>query len=112
MVLRALVLVALALVAPACKSSGSEPPSGEASKPAPGGAEAQTPPDGATPATQPGVPCGEETCAPEEQCIEYFGIAGPQGPRFQTCGIPCPDGKCPEGKKCVTVADGPGPVCE
>lgn len=64
------------------------------------------------PVQQPGVACGDATCAPGEQCIEYYGVAGPQGPRFQTCGIPCARGKCPDGKKCVTIADGPGPVCQ
>lgn len=64
------------------------------------------------PAEQPGVRCGEATCAAGEQCIEYYGVAGPRGPKFQTCGIPCPHGKCADGKKCVTIADGPGPVCQ
>lgn len=59
-----------------------------------------------------GAACGETTCAPGEQCIEYYGVAGPRGPKFQTCGIPCKSGKCPDGKKCVTIADGPGPVCQ
>ncbi|MCB9700574.1 MAG: hypothetical protein H6711_01640 [Myxococcales bacterium] len=60
-----------------------------------------------------GVRCGDATCAPGEKCIEYFGIAGPSGPRFQTCGIPCgPKRTCPSGKKCVTIADGPGDVCQ
>ena len=60
-----------------------------------------------------GAACGNATCAPDEQCIEYYGVAGPRGPKFQSCGIPCgPGGKCPEGRKCVTIADGPGPVCQ
>ncbi|MBZ5712211.1 hypothetical protein [Nannocystis pusilla] len=66
-----------------------------------------------TPASEaPGVACGDVACAAGEQCIEYYGIAGPRGPKFQTCGIPCPNGKCADGKKCVTIADGPGPVCQ
>lgn len=64
------------------------------------------------PSEQPGGRCGEATCAEGETCIEYYGVAGPRGPKFQTCGIPCPSGKCPAGKKCVTIADGPGPVCQ
>lgn len=64
------------------------------------------------PANKPGVACGDATCAPDEECIEYYGIAGPRGPKFQTCGIPCRSGKCPDGRKCVTIADGPGPVCQ
>ena len=59
------------------------------------------------------VTCGEKTCAAGETCIEYYGIAGPNGPRFQSCGIPCgPKRRCPEGKSCVTIADGPGDVCQ
>ena len=58
-----------------------------------------------------GPSCGDKTCAADEQCIEYYGVAGPRGPKFKECGIPCPDGKCPEGKACQTIADGPGPVC-
>ncbi len=64
--------------------------------------------DGAGP-----VVCGDTTCASGEQCIEYFGIAGPRGPRFQTCAIPCGAKRsCPKGLSCVTVADGPGDVCQ
>ncbi len=59
--------------------------------------------------------CGDKTCAANEQCISYYGIAGPSGPKFQECGIPCQQGKensgCPAGKRCQTIADGPGPVC-
>ncbi|HEY8377173.1 MAG TPA: hypothetical protein VIK91_11820 [Nannocystis sp.] len=70
-------------------------------------------PPGEPPAEQPSTTvCGDRTCAPGEQCIEYYGVAGPRGPKFQTCGIPCKAGKCPDGKRCVTIADGPGPVCQ
>lgn len=62
-----------------------------------------------------GVPCGEGRCKPGETCISYYGIAGPNGPKFETCGIRCKpgpgDGGCPKGMRCVTIADGPGPVC-
>ncbi|MCY0987280.1 hypothetical protein OV203_09110 [Nannocystis sp. ILAH1] len=63
-------------------------------------------------AEQPGPRCGDVTCAAGETCIEYYGIAGPRGPKFETCGIPCPNGKCADGKKCITISDGPGPVCQ
>ncbi|WP_434418694.1 hypothetical protein [Nannocystis pusilla] len=63
-------------------------------------------------AEEPGPRCGNVTCAAGETCIEYYGIAGPRGPKFETCGIPCPNGKCADGKKCITIADGPGPVCQ
>lgn len=61
----------------------------------------------------PGAACGDKTCGAGEQCIEYFGVAGPAGPRFKECGIPCnpQKGGCPDGMQCVTIADGPGPVC-
>lgn len=67
-----------------------------------------------TPVVNPaGVRCGDQTCADGEKCIEYFGVAGPRGPMFRSCGIPCGEGgKCPGGKRCVTIADGPGPVCQ
>ncbi len=57
--------------------------------------------------------CGDKVCTPPQQCLEYYGIAGPRGPKFQTCEIPCRPAKggCPDGTKCVTIADGPGSVC-
>ena len=83
-----------------------------------GGDGGQTPPvegDGKAPAVDPGPggpACGNKTCAADEQCISYYGVAGPAGPKFQECGIPCQKGgECPAGKKCQTIADGPGPVC-
>lgn len=70
-----------------------------------GGDATQPPPDGPA--------CGNKTCVSGEKCIEYFGVAGPAGPRFYECGIPCNPQKpnCPEAMSCVTIADGPGPVC-
>lgn len=71
---------------------------------------ADTGPAGAT-----GPICGSKTCGQGEQCIAYYGIAGPSGPKFEECGIPCqqdrPNGGCPDGKRCTTIADGPGSVC-
>ncbi|MDC0720802.1 hypothetical protein [Nannocystis bainbridge] len=72
-------------------------------------AAASAPP---SPAEEAGPRCGDITCGAGETCIEYYGVAGPRGPKFQTCGIPCPHGKCGDGKKCITIADGPGPVCQ
>jgi hypothetical protein len=61
-----------------------------------------------------GTPCSDEgTCQPGASCLSYFGIAGPSGPEFSSCEIPC-TGKgdaCPDGTKCITIADGPGEVC-
>ena len=31
--------------------------------------------------TPPGTDCGGQPCAPPNECIEYYGIAGPSGPR-------------------------------
>ena len=47
-------------------------------------------------------------------CLSYYGIAGPSGPEFRTCEISCaaPGSQCPSGQACVTVADGPGQVCQ
>ena len=63
-----------------------------------------------------GAPCGDAVCRPEETCIGYYGIAGPSGPMFYTCAIPCrrgaPNDGCPEGRRCVTIADGPGDICQ
>lgn len=60
-----------------------------------------------------GEPCPDNKCDSGLTCIAYYGIAGPQGPKFTSCEIPCgdPNAVCPEGQKCVTVADGPGQVC-
>lgn len=60
--------------------------------------------------------CGGETCTAPRECVRYYGIAGPSGPEFQTCEIPCnkPGSGavgCPKGTQCVTIADGPGDVC-
>lgn len=59
--------------------------------------------------------CGGKTCKPGQECITYYGIAGPRGPRFRSCEWRCrrgqPNDGCPPGTKCVTVADGPGRVC-
>ena len=60
-----------------------------------------------------GEPCGaNDTCGAGAECVTYYGIAGPKGPAFKSCEIRCtPDAACPDGRKCTTVADGPGSVC-
>jgi len=46
-------------------------------------------------------------------CVSYYGIAGPSGPQFSTCEIPCSDAsQCPAQTWCTTIADGPGQVCD
>lgn len=71
-----------------------------------GEAAAPTPPSGS---------CGGRTCEAGESCASYYGIAGPRGPMFHECVVRCRRGEandgCPSGKKCFTVADGPGDVC-
>jgi hypothetical protein len=100
----------------ACDKQGAPPPGPGAGSSA---GAVETPPPVVEPA--PGVPspagvaCGKHTCTEEEQCISYYGVAGPAGPKFEECGIPCkqgaPNDGCPAGKRCQTIADGPGPVC-
>jgi hypothetical protein len=59
-----------------------------------------------------GEPCGAGDACGEGTCVSYYGIAGPRGPQFKSCEIRCdPKGGCADGRKCVTVADGPGMVC-
>ena len=63
-----------------------------------------------------GQSCASATdqCAVGLSCESYYGIAGAAGPQFKTCEIPCsqPGALCPLGQACVTVADGPGRVCQ
>ena len=61
-----------------------------------------------------GESCSEGKCGKGLTCITYFGIAGPSGPAFTSCEIPCrnPTDHCPKGQKCVTIPDGPGLVCQ
>jgi hypothetical protein len=58
-------------------------------------------------------PCLQGKCAEGLKCLTYYGIAGPRGPAFSSCEIPCqePDSLCPTGQRCTTIADGPGLVC-
>src|SRR5262249_41845664 len=60
-----------------------------------------------------GTPCPDGKCAAGLTCVSYYGIAGPRGPKFTSCEVPCqgPAAKCPDGQVCVTVADGPGRRC-
>lgn len=59
-----------------------------------------------------GQPCPGGVCADGLTCIEYYGIAGPAGPKFSSCEISCGDlTKCPDGQTCVDISDGPGQVC-
>ncbi len=57
--------------------------------------------------------CGGTVCAAGLTCVTYYGIAGPRGPELKSCERVCGEGKplCPQGESCITIADGPGPVC-
>lgn len=85
-------------------------PSGATMRPSEANAEGE--PSSPEPALA-STSCATLLCSPPTRCIEYFGIAGPQGPKFASCEIPCEEGTmaCPEGLTCITVADGPGQVC-
>jgi hypothetical protein len=61
-----------------------------------------------------------EECSGENQqcdsglsCLTYFGFGGNLGPSFSRCEIACNNhsNRCPLGQQCITIADGPGPVC-
>jgi hypothetical protein len=58
-----------------------------------------------------GSKCPDRKCASGLTCVEYFGIAGPSGPKFTSCEVRCGGSACPGDLKCVTIADGPGAVC-
>ncbi len=98
--MRHMLLIALlgvsAVIGAGCPSSPETRPADEAEEPLVGQGE----------------PCEDATCEDAYTCVEYYGIAGPSGPKFTSCEIPCvDDDSCPEGQKCVTIADGPGQVC-
>lgn len=93
--------LALGCRAPAVSDSGGEQPEPE--------------PEPALTVEQPPT-CEGQPCEAPRQCISYYGIAGPSGPMFHACEIRCErevdDGGCPDGMRCVTIADGPGDVCQ
>lgn len=113
----------LLLLVVACKPTVPNTPEPEpAPAPAPAPVEPAPTPVEPTPAPAPGPGTQGTACAADGKCvgppdglacIEYYGIAGPRGPKFTSCEIACasPDVKCPDGQVCITVADGPGAVC-
>jgi hypothetical protein len=60
-----------------------------------------------------GEKCGPgDACADGLTCVSYYGIMGTRGPQFRTCEARCDrKQRCPSGRSCVTVSDGPGRVC-
>jgi hypothetical protein len=99
----------LALIA-ACASTST---GGSPTTPPPSAPEDVHGGSGALDLPRQGQPCNDGKCAPGLRCLSYFGVAGPRGPSFSSCEIPCLDARaiCPEGQTCATVADGPGRVC-
>jgi hypothetical protein len=93
------------------------PPAAPAPDPAPAtgsGSDATPAPaqGSATAAPKLGEKCGENDACGEGSCVTYYGIAGPRGPAFKSCEIKCDGGApCADGRKCTTIADGPGQVC-
>jgi hypothetical protein len=57
--------------------------------------------------------CMSGMCPSGLSPVMYYGIAGPGGPQFCSCEIPCNgDGSaCPQHTACGYIADGPGNVC-
>jgi hypothetical protein len=119
--------LALALILLAACSSSSPPPPAPSPTPTPTPTPDPTPTT-PTPAPTPDPPptpadaavstggdkCGDKpACVAPATCVSYYGIAGARGPQFHSCEIKCtPKGNdCPSGKKCATIADGPGSVC-
>ena len=73
---------------------------------------ASPPPDQSGVLPKQGEKCPDNQCDAGLTCVEYYGIAGARGPKFTSCEIPCKGGAaCPQGQKCITIADGPGQVC-
>ncbi|MFZ5894495.1 MAG: hypothetical protein ACOY0T_25760 [Myxococcota bacterium] len=57
--------------------------------------------------------CVNGTCPTGLTPTKFYGVAGPSGPEFCWCTIPCASSPnvCPSGTQCLNVADGPGQVC-
>jgi hypothetical protein len=91
--------------------AGSKQP--ESVTPATGGGTATQPAGPGIAAEAYGAVCSDTApCASGLSCTTYYGIAGPNGPSFQSCELKCgSDADCQAGTACVTIADGPGQVC-
>lgn len=118
-------LVLLLAACPAKPTMKGPPPGGSGSAAGSGSAMGSAADPAAPPATgsgaatsapRPGAPKIGEPCAAgdacgEGSCVSYRGIAGARGPEFKTCELRCDQGTCRDGRKCITIADGPGQVC-
>jgi len=106
------ISISFAFVVAALTACGSKAPASETppTPPAPS-CERSSPETPALDLSKLGQPCSDKCVAPAT-CEQYSGIAGPKGPQFTSCELRCGDAKtCPDGTRCVTVADGPGEVC-
>lgn len=103
-------LLALAGCDKPAPSPSPPPSSGEGG--AVGNDSATEPPPSTDEGGAPVGDCGGKQCTDGRECVEYYGIAGPGGPKFTSCEWRCNKGQaCPEGTSCTTIADGPGAVC-
>lgn len=110
------IFACLALAAcpsPASEDTGPRPTPAPTTTPGP----TEPPPADAAPAVPlppQGAPCTPDgQCSEGLTCLKYYGIAGAQGPAFTSCEIPCLNDPsvCPDGQRCIVIADGPGQVC-
>lgn len=91
--------------------AGSKQP--ETVTPATGGGTATQPSGPVIAAEAYGAVCSDTApCAQGLSCTTYYGIAGANGPAFQSCELKCAsDTDCAAGTHCISIADGPGQVC-
>jgi hypothetical protein len=103
---------------PATTPTTAPPPKTDPPQTPPG--DQGKPPDtspGPKPTGAPGIgekcAAADDACAPPATCVTYYGIAGARGPAFKSCEVKCTPKStgCPDGRKCTTIADGPGSVC-
>ena len=97
-------MLALSFSAAACRSAPNSPP------PSNGGTAERLVESPAFDPSKIGVNCaeGQPACAPPTLCVTHYGYAGPSGPAFASCEIPCAGQKpCPGGTKCIIIGDAP-----
>ena len=84
----------------------SDPPVAARTDPTPPAVETEPPSE---------IPCGDTVCVSPDECISFPALTAKGSSVGHACGIRCDpaqrDADCPTGKRCVPIADGPGPVC-